>query len=357
MGYELIISRVSPYSSKARALLGYGGIDYEIRIQNGLTRYTLIRRLTGKTMVPVLRRGEWAINDSTKIAEFAIEKSQRRFLPRPEASVLAWFIEDFADEWMGRWMGYSRWLNEEDSEYVGQVVGRELTGALPIGANLVGRRVAKLLKKKLWSGGVREENERALTNSALRCLEVLETIFAEDPPYLFGSFPTVADFAVYGQLFQYQGDPTGRRKMEKYPAVRRYVARLDAMADRPPGGQWSDEEEADLERLGPLFAEIMGTYWPVLAATHRALVEEGKGAPVIADLIDGSRFRCRASTYGQRRLQEILERVDEAYADRDRLFGDGGVRMERALVGRIADLCQSEAGRDLLRNYDHVGLH
>ena len=355
MDYELFISRASPYSSKIVALLGYAGVDHEIRIQNGVNRFTVIRRLTGKTMVPVLRRGDWALNDSTKIAEYIMEQSERPLLPNPEAQVLAWFIEDFADEWMVRWMADSRWRNEEDADHVAQVVGRELMGAVPVGGGVVGRQAARLIQAQMKPWGVRRESERALRGSAQRCLAALEAIFSRGPDYLFGAHPTVADFSIYGPLVQYGQDPTGRRHMEDYPALREFIRRMDALADRPAGGEWAENRGADLSRLTPLFGEIMGTYWPVMAANHRARIEENK--EVVADLIDGSRFRCCASGYLQARLEWLLEHVDRAYAKRDRLFGEQGMRMERALVGQIAELSESEAGRHLLRRYDHVGLH
>ena len=81
MEYELFISRASPYSSKVLALLGYAGFSHRVRVQNGWTRYAVIRRLTGETMVPMLRRGDWAINDSTDITRYVIDRAERPTLP------------------------------------------------------------------------------------------------------------------------------------------------------------------------------------------------------------------------------------------------------------------------------------
>lgn len=357
MDYELLISRASTYSSKVKALLGYTGLDHRVRVQNAMTRYAVIKRLTGETMVPVLRRGQWAINDSTRITRYAIERSSRPTLPARQAEALAWIIEDFADEWVARWTTHSRWRHREDAERVAGVIGRELTGVVPVGEKLVGRQAARLIRKEMDGWGVRAENDRALRGSALRCLELLETVASKDCDYLFGDYPTVADFSLYGPLVQYHADPTGRQRLENYPEVRAYIRRLDGMADRPPSVVSREVTRRDFSVLQPLFAEFLGTYWQVLVANYRAL-ENGSGRrEVTAQLVDGSRFEFRASPYMVERLEELLELVDETYASRDRLFGDQGLRMERALIERIADLCESEAGRRLLRRYEHVGMH
>lgn len=357
MSYQVYISRVSPYSSKIVALLGYADIDHDIRIQNAINRYAVIRRLTGKTMVPVLCRGEWALNDSTRIARYAMTRSSRPTLPAREHEVLAWFLEDFADEWMVRWVIHSRWHHREDAERVAEVIGRELTGRFPVGAKALGRQVSRLLRRRVELWGVRAENDDALHNSSLRCLEALEAVVSRSPAYLFGGYPTVADFAFYGALTQYQADPTGRQRLEDYPGVLQYLRRLDGMADRPPTRQCYQSPARNVQELHPLFAELMGTYWQVLVANFRDRFADEGGDDVEAHLVDGSEFRFRQSGYLAERLRALIDLVDRAYASQDNLFGPQGMRMERALVGRIADLCKSEAGRRLLRRYEHVGLH
>lgn len=357
MSYELFISRASPYSSKIRALLGYTGLSHRVRVQNAVTRYSVIRRLTGDTMVPVLRRGPWAINDSTRIARYAIERSSRPTLPAREGEALAWIIEDFADEWVTRWMTHSRWRHREDSRRVSEVIGRELTGVVPVGEEIVGRQAARLIRRDLEGWGVRAENDEPLRGSALRCLELLETLLSGDGDYLFGDYPTVADFGLYGPLVQYQSDPTGRQRLESYPEVLAYIRRIDGMADRPPSVVAREVARPETSALQPLFGEFLGTYWSVLVANYRA-IEGGSGRrEATAELVDGSRFQFRTSRYLVERLEALLELVDATYAGRDRLFGEEGLRMERALIERIAQLCESQAGRRLLRDYDHVGMH
>ena len=68
MSYELFISRASPYSMKIAAMLAYLGVEHRLVTQNAVNRFAVIRRLSGRTMVPMLRRDDWALSDSTAIA-------------------------------------------------------------------------------------------------------------------------------------------------------------------------------------------------------------------------------------------------------------------------------------------------
>jgi glutathione S-transferase len=357
MDFELYISNVSPYSIKIAALMGYSGIQHEIRIQNAVIRYSVLQRLTGRTMVPVLRSGEWALNDSTEIARYVMDRSTRPTLPRQEgARLLGWLIEDFADEWVVRWMIASRWSEPEDAAVVSEAIGRELTAGSPVGARWVGRQAARLIQNRLRPFGLREENEPALRASAVRTLEALEEIFSKSPRYLFEDYPTVADFALFGSLGQYARDPTGRGDLRRFPAVKAYVERIEAMAARPASVEVGQGQSRNLMEVQPLFAEMLGTYWPQLIANHKARDTRGR-RDVEAKLLDGTTFVFQVSGYLQKRLEELLRQIDEAYAVRDDLFGEAGLRMEHGLMRRVAELSETENGRDLLERFTHLGLH
>ena len=356
--YELIISRASPYSIKIQALLGYSGIPHRVRIQNMVSRYRVLKRLTGRTMVPVLRRGEWALNESTEIAAYVMERSARPTLPRARGGALmAWLIEEFADEWMTRWMIQSRWDHEEDTAAVAGLLGRELLGGDLPGAERLGRLVAEQVQARLRPHGLRRENRAALEASATRTLGALEAILSAPPAYLLEPYPTIADFGLYGPLGQYRRDPTGRRHLEAYPAVLDYVRRMDRFTERPPG--LPEEGRTDsraLMELQPLVAELLGTHLRVLAA-HLAVQDQPRAQDVEARLLDGTLFVARRSSYLQDRLGWILGRINSAYEEGDHLFGSEGLRMESGMMQSVATLTEFPAGRAFLKDYEHLGLH
>ena len=100
--YTLYVSHHSPYSIKVLALFGWAGISAHVETCNVLTRQSVLKRLTGQTMVPMLRKGSWGMNDSTRLARFAIERSERALLPaEPGAVALCWLLEEFAERAIG----------------------------------------------------------------------------------------------------------------------------------------------------------------------------------------------------------------------------------------------------------------
>lgn len=371
--YTLYTNSASPYGLKTVALIGYSGVACKIVTQNIVTRFTVIKRLTGRTMIPVLRNKKTAIGDSTQIARQIMSESSRRMLPSdPKLAELCWLLEDFADEWMARILLYSRWHTGNDSEEVAQLVGRELGCGLPWVSQALGTLSEHAIPKAVASIGVMVSNADALEYSRERLLHSFEKLFSLGPLYLFDGYPTVADFAIYGVLGQLFRDPSGRARVYEFPHLSGYLERLDRMC-LPVAEIAIDESQPsrDIEDLHTVFAELMGTYWPLLVANFRAVSEEaaGNGArkrtkktknkkrAARAMMLDGSAYKFVPSGYLKDQLSYLLGLVDRAYLRRDELFGDSGLRLESALVANIAALSRHSEGRELLRQFPNLGLH
>ena len=353
--YKLYINSESPFSMKASAMIGYAGLRCEPKIQNLITRFATLERLTGQTMVPTLRRGEWAINDSTQIARHVMQESQAPLLPRDEAlEPLCWLLEDFADEWVSLWVLGSRYHHAEDARHVGSKIGRELVGGLPLVGPVIGRLATPGIKRVIERRGAHPDNETALERSRERLLQALEQTLEDEPEFLFERYPTVADFALYGQLVQYLRDPTGRQQMRLYPNVREYVERIDRMTLPHPRVAIGEDTSGEVSRLSPLLAEFLGTYWRVLVANHRALNQPKRPEKAAAELLDGSRFERRPSSYLVERLEFVLSQLDRAYAAREEMFGGKGLEIEHALVQQLSTLTEYAAGRQLLRRFGNI---
>lgn len=353
--YQLYVNSMSPYSAKASALLGYAGVDCTETTQTALNRYATILRLTGDTMIPVLRRGEWAINDSTRIAEWALERTDRPLLPeREELHALCWLLEEFADEWISRFVMASRWLNAEDRRHVAERIGDELVG-LPGLSTLAGRGTARAIRSALGHSGVTRENRSVLERSRDRLLQALESLLEQGPRYLFCEHPTVADFAFYGQLHQLGRDPSGAELLRMYPNVRDYLAGLDAMRLAHPLLRSGDGGQRPLSALRGLFAEFLGTYWPILVTNHEAVHQNQRPRRVRARMLDGVEFEFTPSGYVVGRLEFVLAQIDRAYGEREALFGDEGLEIEQGIVTQIARLVETPAGRELLEGYPNIG--
>ncbi|MBA2660851.1 MAG: glutathione S-transferase N-terminal domain-containing protein [Bradymonadaceae bacterium] len=357
--YTLYVNSVSPYSAKVSALIGYSGLACKLSTQNAINRYTVIKKLTGRTAVPMLRDGDWALSDSTHIAQHVMALSARPMLPQnSHHAALCWLLEDFADEWVVRWVLYSRWTNRSDSDEVSRIIGNELAHNLPGLSSAAGRLGSRAVKKSIEHMGVRASNAVTLENSRDRLLNALDVLLNQGPLYLFEGYPSVADFALYGALGQYFRDPSGRARMLAYPALRDYLERLDAMRLPAPDIEIAlNQPSRQASSLQPLFAELMGTYWQMLVANFRAISRAKNERQVRATMLDGSSFSFASSNYLVGRLKQMLTLIDETYRGSDELFGEQGLRLESAIMAQIAHLSHHSEGRELLRDFPHLGLH
>ena len=358
MSYELFISRASPYSMKIAAMMAYLGVEHRLTLQNAMNRYAVIRRLSGRTMVPMLRRDDWALSDSTAIARYLMRLPEhRRRLWMPEGvDTLSFLLEDFSDEWMVRWMALSRWLHTEDRRHVERIIGRELSAGLPGVGGFVGSAARAAVVGRMEGWGVSETNRTTLMASAHRTLGAVERALDDGRLYLFGDRASLADFGIFGPLGQYASDPTGARKLTSsdYTRLRAYLQRFNAMLDgEVVEGQATD---ASLEALEALMAEALGTYWEVMVANLEALHRKKRPATTAARLLDGASFEFAPSRYLNGQLQGWLQEMEDAYNTRNELFGPEGAVLERALIGRVEALASRPEAADLLAAYPGLGL-
>lgn len=271
---QLYVSKASPYSSKIRALMGFSGLPHDVVIQDLVSRYAVLKRLTGKTLVPTLRHGDFAITDSTAIARHLLAKSTRPLLNTDEP-VISWLIDDFTDEWMVRWMVQPRWADPQNVAHVTHIIGTELAPKPMQGP--AGRFAAAIVQSQLRKSGLLDTCP-ALAASRDRTLVILEALFAKEP-YIFGGAPTVPDFALYGMLWQFFTDPTGTSLQPAFPNLWAFCERVHGWTK---GQGETSPQSRDITELQPLVAEILSTHWAVLvdnlqheAGTHRVVLTDG----------------------------------------------------------------------------------
>lgn len=306
---QLYVSFLSPYSLKALALMGYAQVPHEIVVETIVNRFLVLRRMTGKTMVPMLRYGDFAINDSTRIARhIAGQTSVDLVGPEP---LLAWLIEDFCDEWIMRWFVRARWNVPENVVYMERAIGREMFAG--VFARIGGKLAAESIAQRLRQSGLLAENA-AVDASRDRTLAILDQLF-ERGLYVFGGRPTVADFALYGFMWQLGQDPATKPILATFPALRSFCERVHAWGI---GGGESSETERDLSELHDLIGEILGTHWRVLIA-NRGL-EPGEEAQI--EFSDGARFKVKSSRWLFGCMQALLNEASNLLNTRHSLCAD-----------------------------------
>ena len=158
-----------------------------------------------------------------------------------------------ADEWAVKPLFFYRWWDEEDQAYVSRWAGEEwstseaATGSTEEIAEFRRRQISRMPIL-----GATAENQPLLEESYRRILVAFEPHVGMTK-YLFGSRPSLADFAWYGQLAQLATDPTPMRIMRKLaPMTDHWVRRLDDASG--VDGAWASREES-CPYLAPLCGE------------------------------------------------------------------------------------------------------
>eukprot|EP00439_Symbiodinium_sp_Y106_P056432 s413_g7.t3 len=222
--YKLYGSDGSPYSCKVRAALRFLRIAYEwIPVFQVAAHSTHSGELFSKhfpdiktKVIPVLVRpdGTYA-NDSTPLLlELQAQhgKTWRSLFPTSAgARFLCALVEDFADEWLTKVMFEGRFHTLEDAKF---------GAAWQVLQNPLQSKNADTALQAIDMFAARQRERRALVGcSDWTCMEktlrgvcsALETNLRRGIPFIFGSRPTAADFAIYGQLRQLATDPLPSR--------------------------------------------------------------------------------------------------------------------------------------------------
>ena len=268
MTYAIYGAEASPYSVKMRAALRYKRLPYTWDHPRSVEN--LFAHVKAP-VIPVVRfpDGSWR-NDSTPMLR-AIEEahSDRAIVPPDEADAfLCWLLEDMADEWGTKIMFDARWSNPDDR----RVNARAIVGegglsapeeALSMAATLFGERQVG----RMPLVGCTDQNRPIIDRTSTRIFEALEQAALEGP-WLFGSRPSAADFAWYGQLWQLLRDPTPRRRLQAQHAGG--FVWLEAADDASGSeGDWRRGDPGlGASALIRLAAEV---YLPFLSANTHAL--------------------------------------------------------------------------------------
>ena len=276
--YRLIGDAGSPYSVKMRALLRYRRIPFVWVQVDPKVREEIAH--VRPPVIPVLQYPEdrsYHVDSTPMIYELETRHPGRRsVIPEDEGlAFLSHLIEDMADEWLTKAMFLYRWWREEDQRYCSTWLRAvQLAPSSPEELGRAARQFRDRQVGRMPLVGCTEITLPVIEESYRRVLAILERSL-ETSRFLFGSRPALADFGLFGQLYQLGHDPTPQGIMRsEAPRVCAWLSRLDDASGDEEGG-WIDPRRplpAGVIELLRMAGEI---YLPFLVANARAL-EAGK---------------------------------------------------------------------------------
>jgi glutathione S-transferase len=271
--YRLIGSTASPYALKLRSLLRYRRIPFDwVIMTKALRKQTEHLR---PNLIPVLQYPDGTFRGETTALAYDLEArhAERSVIPGDQAiAFVCDLLEDLADEWAVKPLFLYRWWDPQDQAYVSRWAGEEwstseaTTGSAEEIEEFRRRQIARMPIL-----GATEGNRPLLEESYRRMLAAFEPHVGMTH-YLFGSRPSLADFAWFGQLSEMATDPTPMRILrERAPFTDHWVRRLDDASGVE--GEWYSREHA-LGGWAEALLKIAGeVYLPFLVANAEAFAE------------------------------------------------------------------------------------
>jgi glutathione S-transferase len=268
--YRIFGALGSPYSMKMRAILRYRRLPHVwIAPAIGKPEIAHVR----PPVIPVIQfpDGEYHV-DSTPMID-ALERTHpgaRSVVPAdPGLAFLAYLLEDFADEWVTKMMFHYRWFRERDQEACSRFLAFDTLGvAAPDAIERAASTFRNRQIGRMPLVGCTAQNQPLIEGTFLEVLDIFESHLRQQR-YLFGSRPSRADFAFFGQLSQLAVDPTPAALMQqRAPFTHRWVTQMDDVSGEE--GEWMGREAGRSPAVTALLRLTGEVYLPFLVANAAA---------------------------------------------------------------------------------------
>jgi glutathione S-transferase len=303
--YRLIGSTASPYAIKLRALLRYRRIPFDWLIMTKALRTATAH--VRPMLIPVLQYPDGTYRGETTTLAYDLEARHQGRSVIPDDNAVAFachLLEDLADEWAVKPLFLFRWWDAEDQAYVSRWAGEEWsTSEAEAGSAEEIEQFRQRQISRMVILGATAENKPLLEESYRRVLAAFEPHVGMNK-YLFGSRPSLADFAWFGQLSEMATDPTPMRIMRHLaPFTDHWVRRLDDASGVE--GEWYPREQA-LDGMAEALLKIAGElYLPFLVANEQAFA---KGLERLEMNVWGLPYALAPFKYQVKCLQQLREK-------------------------------------------------
>lgn len=310
--YRIYAGPGSPYSHKVRAVFRYRRIPHTWLVPvGGFTGEGGLGSDTGNPDSPLTRAGKDVVpvveypggqykTDSTPVIDELEQLHEGRSIihPDPAANFIARLIEDLADEYLPLPMFYSRWTT--DKQWCGE---RQMIGwSEPLSDEELAKRAEAFLSRQGAQLGALDASQ--MQTAAEAFFAAMENLLKHQH-FLLGSKPSIADFALYGQLTQYMADPTMCNLM-KATAVRTF--QWTHLVDDLSGweGEWSPMSGITSDVVTPFLDMVRDFYLPM--AQFSLVMSDGHE---LSDSANGLTYRAKTYLDLKHRLSALSDNAKE----------------------------------------------
>jgi glutathione S-transferase len=300
--HRIFGSELSPYSVKVRSYFRYKNLPHEWLLRSPANQGEF-QKYAKLPLVPlvVTPEGE-GVQDSTPILErFEKAHPEPSIVPAdPALAFISALLEEYGDEWGNKWMFHYRWSYQPDVWSTAERIGVQMMGTQgPLAVAQARQAVAERMTARIGFVGSNEKTRPVIEASFKRALALLDGHLASRP-YLLGGRPAMADFGLWGQLYEAATDPTpGAIMRASAPNVMAWVQRMLAPKDAGPFERF----EILSASLMPLLTDEVGAFFlPWSAANAAAISGDSKTFDVT---LAGNAWSQEPQKYHARSLAEI----------------------------------------------------
>lgn len=307
--YRIFGSELSPYSVKVRSYFRYKGLPHDWILRSPAVQAEF-QKYAKLPLVPlvVTPEGE-GVQDSTPIIErFEAGRHEPSVVPDdPALAFISALLEEYGDEWGNKWMFHYRWRYQPDAWSTAERIAQQMMGAQGTLAVAQARAaVAERMMGRLGFVGSNDTTQPTIEASFKRTLALLEA-HLQARPYILGGRPAMADFGLWGQLYEAATDPTpGAIMRASSPKVMAWVQRMVSPKAEGPFEPWP----ALAPTLMPLLKEEVGALFLPWSVANAAALSRGDKSFEMT--LDGAPWSQEPQKYHARSLAEIRRKYAAA---------------------------------------------
>jgi glutathione S-transferase len=247
-------AETSAYSTKMRSYLKYKGVafDWLPRTQDNDAELKSLSRFP--TLPVLVTASGFAVHDTTPMME-ALEADS----PEPSATpgdpaiaFLACVLEEYADTWLAKAAYHYRWTRKKDQRLAAaRSIDDYYTREAPEDRKAAEDLAIETMLGQLKAMGLEGEFGDVVEKSFKRFVKLLDDHLRKHL-CIFGGRPSIADFAIAGQLIQMMKDPTPAKIIEKDGEF--VVKWCEFLDDPKPSGPFEALDDLR-DTLAPIFSE------------------------------------------------------------------------------------------------------